>query len=326
MKTYNWNKESLEIAIKNNKCYTDVLRELGISYRGRNIDTLKAKIVEYNLNTDHFTFVSKTKGQQKYKEAKNYLKRGSNIKSFKLKEKLFRDGLKENKCENCGISEWNGNPLNCQLHHIDGDPTNNTLENLQILCPNCHAQTDTYSGSANKTNKIQRVCIDCGRPLSSRDSVRCVICSAKVRRVVSEDKMPTKEELFDLINKKSFVEIGKIYNVSDSTIKKWCKRYNLPSTKYELGLREEGTIPNKICPNCGKEFHPKSRTQICCNRECQVEYAKYKDILNSDGTPIIDKDTFITYASTHSKANTYSYFKITRNKYIALEYYFLNKK
>ena len=63
-----------------------------------------------------------------------------------LKQRLLAEGLKENRCEQCGITEWQGKPLNLQLHHMDGDGTNNTLENLEILCPNCHAQTDTYGG------------------------------------------------------------------------------------------------------------------------------------------------------------------------------------
>ena len=66
----------------------------------------------------------------------------------KIKGKLIREGLKENKCEICGlINEWNGKPLVLQLHHINGNHTDNRLENLQILCPNCHSQTDTYCGS-----------------------------------------------------------------------------------------------------------------------------------------------------------------------------------
>jgi len=63
-----------------------------------------------------------------------------------LKQRLLAAGLKENRCERCGLTEWNGVPRNMQLHHQDGDGTNNTLENLELLCPNCHAQTDTYGG------------------------------------------------------------------------------------------------------------------------------------------------------------------------------------
>lgn len=64
--------------------------------------------------------------------------------TFKLKLRLFDEGLKENRCEICGIQEWNGLPIACELDHIDGDRTNHRLENLRVLCPNCHSQTDTF--------------------------------------------------------------------------------------------------------------------------------------------------------------------------------------
>ena len=65
--------------------------------------------------------------------------------SSKLRIRLINEGLKELKCECCGISEWNGLPAPLELDHIDGNNSNNILENLKILCPNCHAQTPTHS-------------------------------------------------------------------------------------------------------------------------------------------------------------------------------------
>jgi hypothetical protein len=63
-----------------------------------------------------------------------------------LKLRLIGEGLKENRCERCGISEWRGKPLNMQLHHVNGDGLDNRLENLELLCANCHSQTSTYGG------------------------------------------------------------------------------------------------------------------------------------------------------------------------------------
>jgi transposase-like protein len=63
-----------------------------------------------------------------------------------LKSRLLKAGLKENRCEECGITEWRGKPLNMQLHHINGDGQDNRLENIIFLCGNCHSQTDTYGG------------------------------------------------------------------------------------------------------------------------------------------------------------------------------------
>ena len=73
----------------------------------------------------------------------------SNFQTFKLKQKLLLLGIKENKCEICGCVNWQGKPLKMELHHIDGNRTNHNLNNLQMLCPNCHSQTDNYT-SKNK--------------------------------------------------------------------------------------------------------------------------------------------------------------------------------
>ncbi len=71
-----------------------------------------------------------------------------------LLDALVQCGYKEYKCECCGISDWNGKSISLQLHHINGNSRDNSLSNLQILCPNCHSQTDNYgSKNAAKTHK-----------------------------------------------------------------------------------------------------------------------------------------------------------------------------
>ena len=64
--------------------------------------------------------------------------------TFKLKKRLIKEGVKENKCEKCGLRDWQNLPLNMELHHINGDRTDHQLENLKMICPNCHAQTSTF--------------------------------------------------------------------------------------------------------------------------------------------------------------------------------------
>jgi 5-methylcytosine-specific restriction endonuclease McrA len=74
------------------------------------------------------------------------LVKGRRTNRTHLKGRLLAAGLKENRCERCGISTWRGSALNVQLHHKNGDGTDNCLENIQFLCANCHSQTDTYGG------------------------------------------------------------------------------------------------------------------------------------------------------------------------------------
>jgi DNA-binding CsgD family transcriptional regulator len=65
---------------------------------------------------------------------------------FNLKLRLVKAGLKQRFCEICGITSWNGERISLALHHVNGDRHDNRLENLQLLCPNCHSQTETFAG------------------------------------------------------------------------------------------------------------------------------------------------------------------------------------
>ena len=109
------------------------LKSLGIAYKG-----LKA---EKGVCT-----------QDQYIPLETYLK-SSKCQNSRIRGKLFKEGYKERKCECCGRTTWQGKPIPLELHHIDGNPKNNTLINFQILCPNCHALTDNYRGKNKKTGK-----------------------------------------------------------------------------------------------------------------------------------------------------------------------------
>jgi hypothetical protein len=65
---------------------------------------------------------------------------------FNLKRRLLATGLKTNRCEACGLTTRRGEPISMALHHVNGDGRDNRLANLMLMCPNCHSQTDNFSG------------------------------------------------------------------------------------------------------------------------------------------------------------------------------------
>jgi hypothetical protein len=142
------------------------------------------------------------------------------VSASKLRKLLIRDSIKEKKCECCGLEEWMGKPIPLELHHIDENRFNNELENLKILCSNCHMQEHNYSNSKkkNKPNivKEMKTC-QCGSQINLR-STMCEKCwSMKNRRV----ERPPFNQLLSEITEMGYSGVGRKYGVSDNTIRKW---------------------------------------------------------------------------------------------------------
>ena len=84
------------------------------------------------------------------------LTKNSGYSRSRLKERLIENGLKEYKCECCGLTKWLDKPISLQLHHINGINNDNRLENLQLLCPNCHSQTENFFTKGKGTSIIRK--------------------------------------------------------------------------------------------------------------------------------------------------------------------------
>ena len=154
---YKYTDEQFREAVKNSLSIAQVAQALGIKAAGGNYTTIKNKIKELNLDTSHFTGQGWNTGTR-YRQIRPtksldsiLIEHSAYVNTYHLKERLIKEGVKENKCEICGISTWMDKPLNMELHHINGDHTDLRIENLQMLCPNCHALTDNYRGKAKST-------------------------------------------------------------------------------------------------------------------------------------------------------------------------------
>lgn len=147
-----YNREQLIEACKNAMSYSGVLRNLGLCITGGAQQGLKIAIKEYDVDTSHFTHQGHNKNKKFSPKMpiEYYLKKDFYTNSHKLRLRLIKEGLKEDKCESCGNDEWMGKPIPLNLDHIDGSRDNNDLSNLRILCSNCHAQTDTFGAKNRK--------------------------------------------------------------------------------------------------------------------------------------------------------------------------------
>lgn len=93
--------------------------------------------------------------------------------TYRLKLRLIKEKVFENRCYICGIDKWNGLPLRMELHHIDGNSRNHKKDNLQLLCPNCHSLTSTFRGSnVGATKKSNITDIDFINALNNSYSIR----------------------------------------------------------------------------------------------------------------------------------------------------------
>lgn len=166
------------------------------------------------------------KGMFHYESRKDislYLNNEKIISSHTLKNRLINEGYKIYKCENCNLEKWLGSPIPLELHHIDGNRYNNNLDNLQILCPNCHAKTDNYSGRGTlkqKREKKEYRC-NCGKNIL-KESKSCKDCFKNNK--ISQSKHIDLDVLLVQIRENGYVGTGRIYGVSDNCIRKWVNK------------------------------------------------------------------------------------------------------
>jgi len=160
MKLHKYTIEELREAVRTSGSIRQVLKKLNVKAAGGNYATFKKAVEHFDIDTSHFHGKGWNRGDHSslLKKARNVrtldelLDKDIYYSSDKLKKRLIKEGLKEHKCEQCGITEWNGQPAPIELDHINGVRTDNRLENLRVLCPNCHAQTKTYRGKNKKVS------------------------------------------------------------------------------------------------------------------------------------------------------------------------------
>ena len=235
-----YSEDELRRIVDSSKSMKEVLRKLGYkTQNGSNRITVKKRLTKFNISTSHFESVDKTE-----RTYENVFCKDSTATQHTLREwyKKFSD---DSKCSICGQNKlWNGCELTMILDHINGDNHDNTEDNLRWICPNCNSQLDTFAGRNIKkkldkkinspriktAKQKKKICPICNINEISITSKMCKECRSIDRR----KNTPSKEELEKLIYDTPFTQIGKLYEVSDNAVRKWCKFYSLPFTYKEL--------------------------------------------------------------------------------------------
>lgn len=157
MKRRTWSQAQLKRAVAFSTSYRQVLSKLGLREAGGNYIQLKKYVSELGLDVSHFKGRTwnkglKVKGVPRIPLEK-VLIRNSSFQSFKLKNRLFNSKLKPMRCEECGWAEMSADGrLPLELHHVNGDNRDNRIENLRILCPNCHSLKPSHRGRNSGKN------------------------------------------------------------------------------------------------------------------------------------------------------------------------------
>lgn len=246
MSRYKFSDADFITAVNSSISIRDALKKLGLAPHGGSYKIFQLRIKKLNIDVSHFTGQGHLRGKTHTwgkKVSLSDLLVGNSVValSIKHKQRIIDAGLLNNLCAKCGLKDnWCNEPIVLHLDHINGDHFDHRIENLRLLCPNCHSQTDTYCAKNKKINnqKIRESnfipqeknkCSLCERILKGRKSLHCKNCYILHRRTLqtpfkrTKIDWPTMEELKFKLETISFSALGRELGVSDNAIRKHIK-------------------------------------------------------------------------------------------------------
>ena len=249
MTKYRYSDADFAEAIKTSISIRGALIKLGVAPHGGSYKTFNLRLLKLGVDASHFLGEAHLKGKnnthvKKLSMSDILMPNSSRVLNTSLKQRIIDAGLLKNECSNpkCSIkNDWLGEPIVLHVDHINGDHFDHRIENLRLLCPNCHSQTATYCSKNNGINqpKIRKsefiaqpdhTCESCGDVLIRGDSKNCRTCYNRNRKLLRNYTQPTKivwptiEELLKKLETISHLALAKELGVSDNAIRKHIKK------------------------------------------------------------------------------------------------------
>jgi hypothetical protein len=248
-------KEQIEQYAKESTSWKELMTKCGYTNYGCRT-YLKKKLELYDISISHFT---KTITSKKYSDEELFVENSTYTTTVGIRKRLVKYHNWKLECSHCKLFEWMGQQIPIEVDHINGIHTDNRIENLRFLCPNCHALTDTYRGknvknkehSKDRINKLEekKICKNCDNK-KHKNSEYCLTCHTDIKLHKSQDKIIKKCKDCD----------KEIQKASDRCIECYKK-----AKKEGIFEKEHKNKTNmKKCADCDKFISKKSlRCRLC---------------------------------------------------------------